>query len=742
MRSKILVAAALLLSSSLSSQSFAVEDNRNKSQEKITITGGTYEGVKKTQGSVHNVDKKSIESKNITDVTRALREVPGLNIQEEDGYGLRPNIGMRGSRVDRSSDLTLMEDGVLIAPAPYAAPEAYYFPRIERMDSVEVIKGAGSIKYGPRTTNGAINLISTPIPVEKTAEAKVGYGSYNDIRAQLSAGDSGQNFGYAIDFSHQQTDGFKDIDFVGGDTGFDIQDFMGKIKMNTDASHNIYQEIELKAGLYDEISDETYLGLTTADFNADPNRRYASTQFDQMDVNQRLLQARHFIMPAAGLDITTTLYRTDVDREWYRLQSVNTGGSNITLPSALRNGGRALDVLRGASTAVGENLAVRSNNREYFAYGLQSELDYRFNLGAVKNTLETGFRLHRDEMDRFQREDTYTMNAGRMLLSSVGAPGSESNRISSADAWSVFAQNRFEYGAIGITPGVRYENINLKNEDFGKTDPTRTGSALKTFENDVDAIIPGIGADYTINQNWVAFAGVHKGFNPPAPPANATDAANIQEEESVNYEAGLRYAADYISADLVGFYNDYENIIGRDTFSSGGGSTADQFNGGEIQVYGLEAGLNYDANQLIKSNVYNFPARLSYTYTSTEFQNSFASTFNEWGNVDKGDELPYVPENQVYLSMGVEHPKWAANVGARWLDDTRAVAGQGAIPEEELIESSLVFDASGEYEIFKATRAFLTVNNIFDEEYVASRRPAGARPGLPQTFLTGLKVKF
>ena len=51
-----------------------------------------------------------------------------------------------------------------IAPAPYAAPAAYYFPRIPRMSAVEVSKGPAAIKYGPQTVAGAISMLSEPIP--------------------------------------------------------------------------------------------------------------------------------------------------------------------------------------------------------------------------------------------------------------------------------------------------------------------------------------------------------------------------------------------------------------------------------------------------------------------------------------------------------------------------------------------------------------------------------------------------
>ena len=78
--------------------------------QNIEIIGGS-EKAKILPGSGHVVTKEQMEVELIDDINQVLKTVPGVYVREEDGYGLRPNIGIRGGTSERSDKITLMEMG-------------------------------------------------------------------------------------------------------------------------------------------------------------------------------------------------------------------------------------------------------------------------------------------------------------------------------------------------------------------------------------------------------------------------------------------------------------------------------------------------------------------------------------------------------------------------------------------------------------------------------------------------------
>ncbi|MCH7516839.1 MAG: carboxypeptidase-like regulatory domain-containing protein, partial [Bacteroidetes bacterium] len=485
--------------------------------ESVTLTGGN-QGIKDISGSAHYISPKEIQKFSYTDINRTLRTVPGINLQEEDGFGLRPNIGLRGTGAERSSKITVMEDGVLMAPAPYAAPAAYYFPTIGRMQAVEILKGSSQIKYGPYTTGGAINLISTQIPEEFSGRINLFGGSFGGRNLHTYVGNSHKNIAYLVETFQYSSDGFKQLD-GGGNTGFDKKDYIAKLRINTNDSAKIYQSLTFKIGQTTETSNETYLGLTEDDFNENPYRRYSASQKDQMNTEQTQFSVRHVAKFSKSFDITTTAYRSDFQRNWYKLDKVKDSTDTKTKISKLLDNPStyddAYDILTGTTSTHDDALHVKANNRSYYAQGVQTVLGFNFKTRRLNHKIDLGFRYHQDQIDRFQWVDEYKMEDGVMDLTNAGKPGTESNRIETANAVEGYVQYKLRYKNLTVTPGLRYENILLARKDYGKNDPGRTEADLKERKNKVDVFIPGIGLDYKFNKYLSTFAGVHKGFSPP-----------------------------------------------------------------------------------------------------------------------------------------------------------------------------------------------------------------------------------
>ena len=713
----------------------SIQDLREVTIVANKLLGSKFE-VKNRTGSAYFLSKKELQQQNYTDINRVLAQVPGVSIYEEDGFGLRPNISLRGTSPERSSKINIMEDGVLIAPAPYSASSAYYFPNVNRMQSVEVLKGSSQIQYGPNTTGGAINFISTEIPNDFRANLRTSYGTYNTLNSYANVGDSFKNFGYMVEYNKRRSDGFKNLD-NGGNTGFDTNDFVAKFRVNTNPEARVQQSLDFKFQYSDEQSDETYLGLTDEDYGTTPYRRYAGSQKDLMDTEHTQFMLTHTAKFSDYFRITTTAYRNDFKRNWYKLDDVSANGSSASISNLIENPEDfpfLFGLVNGTQNFQGSALNVKNNNREYYSQGIQTKADYHFTTGSVFHDIEVGLRFHQDEEDRFQWVDGYNMIGGNMNLVEQGIPGTDSNRITDADAFAAHVLYKLKYKRWTFTPGLRYENITLERNDFGTEDVTRTGTDLSTRSNEMNEFIPGIGVNYKFNQEFSLFGGVHKGFSP----AGTTEGES--SEQSVNYELGTRFSHNGFSGEVVGFYNDYSNLLGSDLAATGGVGTLDLFNAGEVDVSGLEVLGGYD---FLTNNVnFSLPLTMTYTFTDAKFQNTFDSNVGIWGAVASGDEVPYISRHQFNAGLSFIAEKFEAHANARYRGEFRTQAGSGDISTNEKVGSNFILDISAKYHLTNNFSLTTNVINMLDTEYEVSRVPAGLRPGHPFGIYGGFEFRL
>ena len=162
--------------------------------------------------------------------------------------------------------------------------------------------------------------------------------------------------------------------------------------------------------------------------------------------------------------------------------------SSITKPSA--DGWNEFYLLMDAENSADDAYRIKANNREYYSSGVQAV----FNVNAGNHDIQAGVRIHSDEMDRFQWEDRYGMQNGKLVMTTQATKGSDSNRIDSAEATALFIEDRFTSGDMTVTAGARYEEITVMRDDWGKTDPDRSETPSQR-KHTMDVVVPGIGIE-------------------------------------------------------------------------------------------------------------------------------------------------------------------------------------------------------------------------------------------------------
>lgn len=720
--------------------------------EEVTIVG-TREQVERTPGAAHVLDAETLSRFAHTDVQRIARQIPGVSIQVEDGFGLRPNVSIRGVATERSGRITLLEDGVLIAPAPYSAPSAYYFPTAGRMAAFEVLKGPAAISQGPYTIGGAFNMVSTPIPLDPAGSLFVETGQYGTNRIHGTYGGSGGGgFGYLLETHQWFSDGYQVIDRSDANTGLDVRDYTVKLAYAPPQSAH---RVELKVQLAGQSSNQSYLGLADADFRADPKRRYGLSALDSIETDHEQVIVRHEYVPSGAWKLTTTAYDNRHARNWFKTEGIDFDGSanaeslsRTSWSSVVQAVNRGISlgglsaselgaVLHGTADTARGSIQLRANDRRYESRGVQFGVSWNGRLGDVPHALRVGVRYHEDEEDRLQRNSSYHQQSGMLYLDDRGRLGNAGNRIQQAEAIAIFVQDRIDIGAWTLTPGLRYEGIDQRRIRYeiraGRTEnpASRVADNLRSSRaNRTEIMLPGIGVLYRLSDRTTVLAGVHKGFTAPS---NAPD---VRAEEALNYELGLRFRSPVAQFEAVAFLSDYDNLLGECTSSSGVDcEVGDAFNGDAVTVRGLELSTALD---IAPNADFAVPFEVVYTYIDGSFDTDIADT-DFFGDVRRGDPVPYIPKHQLHATVGIRKEPFSGHVSINHADSTCVRASCG---EFETTDESLTLDLAANYQLTDWVGLIARVENIADADDIVGRHPYGARPNKARAFSIGVSLAW
>lgn len=690
------------------------------------VVGQRGPDIRRVAGSAIALTEEDLERRELNDVHRVLAEVPGVYFREEDGLGLRPNIGLRGANPDRSAKVTLMEDGVLLTPAPYSAPAAYYFPLVTRMVGLEVYKGPAAIQYGPQTIGGAINLRTREVPTYNLFKLDVAGGSRFQARVHGVAASGSEKWGVLAEGVFLRDDGFKRID-GGGNAGFERSEFMIKGRISPGDAWK--QQLIVKSTLSIEDSRETYLGLTGADFEGTPLRRYSASALDRMQANRLSVSARWSAQPAPWLTLTADAYRHGFDRAWNRLDHFRRGPDLYTLlVQPVRGGldGQFLQVLRGAqdSSSPDEALVVQRNSRTFISEGVQLSARSTFSTGPIAHEVEAGARFHHDEIRRDHTGQSYAMTNGALVRDEAPMTQEALNRgVSRAGALQL--HDTMTWGRFLLSPGARLELIDMAYSD----DLTKVSSrGLQVVP------LVGVGGVVALPLGINVFGGVHQGFSPVTPGQQA----DVMPERATHFELGVRAPSRKRRFEVVGFWSEYTNLTGECTGSSGcvDDSLNRQFNGGAGRIIGVEA---------LASMSFSLPAglelvpQLTYTFTSAHFLTDFTSANPIWGTVRAGDFIPYVPSHQGSARLIMNREALSLSVGVEASSGFLEEAGDGT--RQPVVPARALVDATASYRL-GAFQFYVTGTNLTNQQVIAARRPFGARPIAPIAVQGGVRAQW
>ncbi|MFZ5636157.1 MAG: TonB-dependent receptor family protein [Pseudomonadota bacterium] len=669
---------------------------------------GNHRENRTAEGTAEVLDQSVIVSGRALTVNEALRKVPGVTVRDEEGFGLRPNIGIRGSNPTRSTKVLLLEDGLPAMYAPYGDNASYYHAPVQRYDRIEVLKGAGLLRFGPQTIHGAINYI-TPTPPDAFAghvQVSAGTRDFGAIHASLGGS------GLLVDFGYKRGEGARD------NTKLEQGDLFAKYQRQLNDRH----AIAFRANLLREQSQVGYSGITDAEYR-NFGAGYYPFEHDLFDIEHTAFSASHSWTPSDTAQWLTSAYYSSFERDWWRQSSTTSDTQCGTAFRDARFAGLRVDPNACAST--------QGRLRNYYTWGVDSRFSFGRSLFGTAGSSEIGLRWHEETQIRYQRNGTAADARTGALVE---------NNLRTAEALSAFATTTFDFGRLQLTPSLRHERVEFARDN-------RLAGGTGGREN-LRETAWGIAVEWEVADTVDLYASAHEGFAPPRVEdliaGNGVGTA-VDAEKSLNLEAGLRARWNELDAHAAVFRTAFDNqvVVG----SIAGGSTP--LAQGETEYAGLEFAVGYNRSALNRreGEVY---ANLALTWLPTADQRTTLRRVDTGAAANGsvvGNRLPYAPELTSTFRIGYVKGPWDGSIEVQHIGRQYADFANQRTP----IDGSGQFGELDGYAVWSATlnwepdvtgwSAFVTVKNLSDREYIVDRT-RGILLGNPRQFVVGARYAW
>ncbi len=682
------------------------------------------EGTRILAGKKNSViDLDEFPKINNNNYRQALALTPGLLLSEESTPLV--SIGYRGLDPNRVQFTQVLKDGIPIHADQFGYPEAYYTPPFDTVDRLEFFRGGASLMYGPQP-GGALNYVTHRPRLDRpfsfgtanTFGSDSYYSNYTYIDGTVG------RVGYYGYYNHREGQGFR-----AQNSAFNLN--AGLIKLVLDAKTDSRWILTIEG--YEEEHGEPG-GLTLADgpntVNYTKDRNASSRYYDLFELKRYAASLAWEKDFSAATKMSMTAWAS----YYSRYSSRQRGGGFGTLPVG--------------PTANSTTIELQ----EFYTQGIDVRLLHNYELWGGSHTIAGGVQGYHTFSPR-QDSRGQTKNARS------GPARSESDR----EVWylPVFLETRFHWGALSITPGVRFENIWQSVKENKNVAKSEAGTPLADEDDQEFVPLFGLGISYEVAKKIEFYANASESYRPEiftqAVPTGGTAIVpkNLSPSYAWQYDIGFRgNPAPWITWDTSVFLLDFSDQIAVVALPGGFSTVA---NGGKSRTRGLEAALQVDVIGLLDA-LRLPPGSGPAGADSKAVAPTSRSLVERFGSLSLYGNMTLLNAEFTSGPLTGKTPRYAPNYAVRagliyrWQDRFKLAFlgtfvgptfGDDAETPQRAIPSYVVWDLTAEAKIYKDFVSVQAgINNVFNENYYARVRDDGIDPAYRRNFYGGFALKF